>query len=795
MDSDDEAELKQLRQAKQYGGRKEAGNVGAARGAIKRGRQKSESEDEYVVEQEEDDEATLAMKQHLPMTFGKVVIKQNKGDTKFNFEDEDTFSAIHAEQARKKDSAKATAGSIQIGRKGGISTKRQKEVEVPDAKKIGAIEAGEDKEDDDGDEEDDPSVGSWKKKQKTDDRKGLDIADDDDLPVTHEVRIPSWERKAMTAIALDAAGSRMVTGSQFGPYKFYDFAGMNETKKHFREMDPVGIVRVEAISFCPSGGHAVFCSADCQARVYDRDGSVRDAATRHYKRQDKNMLNMTIKGDMYVRMLEHTKGHSQIIVDAMWNPLDNQKFITSSLDGSIRKWDLEGETAGMDKHLCSVAVLKCLDRRNQCIGGVTGAQTGGLYPVCAVYNHDTKKICGGCSDGSLQFFYEKPRMLKPDKILRTAHNGMVTGVAFLRRPAGEFLVSRGMDETLKLWDVRMLSDQKGPVKSVGGLPNEHDKTGVCASPDFRYVVTCTSAKGDKKKGIIDTNGTVKVFDSTNLEQKKSIDIGPMSPLKPLWHKLLNQIVVSTDAGEAVMLYNPQRSKKGALYFVGRKAKGPKTDSGAIHGPIFNISHAEGWKGYNDVADGTMQSMRKVQAKYNVKDMLPERPEAIGSDMQIINGQRLALNETPSIITQTILAHMGGKNRLRTEDSQKALHKFSFADDAPELVGHAYAGNPQPLDWTQDESEAATMLKGDFCRKCGQKVCKCVDYTIRPITRHDGTKGYFRIRQDGTKIPNRELPKPMSSTGQGITREKRMDEIEQDIMSGRMQEDDDAGFKT
>lgn len=386
MDSDEEAELQALRNAKQYGGRQAVDNVGVARGAIKKGgRQKSESEEEYAVEDDED-EATAEMKKHFPMKFGKIITKQHKGDAKLNFEDENDFLMAHAMQARKKEEAKkAAAGSVQVGRKGGIAkdikdVAKEKEGDASSsalATKVGAIGAGEGDEDESGDEGGAASaVGAWKGKKgqgqnKNDTRKGADIADDDDTPLTHEVRISAF-KKSMTAIGLDPAGSRMVCGDLLGSYKFYDFAGMNEGKQHFREMSPVGTVRCEAISFCPSGGMVLCISADCQARVYDRDGSTRDAATRHYKRVDKHLVHNTVKGDMYVRMLEHTKGHTQVVVDGVWNPLDNNKWLTCSIDGSMRLWDLEGPVSGMGQELNSMVVMKTQDARGICVGGVGG---------------------------------------------------------------------------------------------------------------------------------------------------------------------------------------------------------------------------------------------------------------------------------------------------------------------------------------------------------------------------------------------------------------------------------------
>jgi WD40 repeat protein len=57
---------------------------------------------------------------------------------------------------------------------------------------------------------------------------------------------------------------------------------------------------------------------------------------------------MTIRGDMYIQDMANTKGHVAAITDGKWHPRDAQYFMTSSLDGSIRIWDLTSKPVGID---------------------------------------------------------------------------------------------------------------------------------------------------------------------------------------------------------------------------------------------------------------------------------------------------------------------------------------------------------------------------------------------------------------------------------------------------------------
>ena len=46
--------------------------------------------------------------------------------------------------------------------------------------------------------------------------------------------------------------------------------------------------------------------------------------------------------------MANTKGHVAALTDGMWHPTENQFFITSSMDCTIRYWDLESKVIGVD---------------------------------------------------------------------------------------------------------------------------------------------------------------------------------------------------------------------------------------------------------------------------------------------------------------------------------------------------------------------------------------------------------------------------------------------------------------
>ena len=85
-----------------------------------------------------------------------------------------------------------------------------------------------------------------------------------------------------------------------------------------------------AIAHSTSGDRFIVATGSAQPKIYDRDG---------------NEIIKFVKGDMYLRDLSNTKGHTMEVTDCAWHPNQKDTVLTSSLDGSLRLWDLLGEAA------------------------------------------------------------------------------------------------------------------------------------------------------------------------------------------------------------------------------------------------------------------------------------------------------------------------------------------------------------------------------------------------------------------------------------------------------------------
>lgn len=149
------------------------------------------------------------------------------------------------------------------------------------------------------------------------------------VPVEYQIDLMGHS-KAVGALSVEPSGNRVVTGSYDYQCKIYDFGGMDKNHRAFRSYEAEDGHPVLCISHSPTGDKYIVGVGSCQPKVYDRDG--------------KDIIKF-VRGDMYLRDLSNTKGHIMEVTDVHWHPTDKNCMMTSSLDGSIRLWDLLGEAA------------------------------------------------------------------------------------------------------------------------------------------------------------------------------------------------------------------------------------------------------------------------------------------------------------------------------------------------------------------------------------------------------------------------------------------------------------------
>lgn len=376
--------------------------------------------------------------------------------------------------------------------------------------------------DDDDDDEDD------------EDDDDEDEDEDDEFPVSHELLIKTHDRP-VTAVTVDPSGTRMITGSNDCTLKFHDFASMTPTTiRAFKSVDP-SLVKgaansethpVHQVLFNPIAPRLVLVVTGLpQARVLDRDGDT---------------LCEFVKGDMYLRDMHNTKGHISEVTCAAWHPTNPDICATAATDSTIRIWDIKNPRAQKDVIVHKSRAAGSAGRtRITSIAWCAPVQGGAPILVAAAY------------DGSIVMWEGDGPYHRPTAEIRDAHRKDTWTGGIDISPDGRLVVTRGGDDTIKLWDTRKF---KHPVTTVDhpSTSSQYQTTNIRFSPNGAYIITGSET------------GHLHILNPATLRPELVTPVTPGSPLiTVLWHTKLNQIVTGSANAETHVLYNPTISTAGA----------------------------------------------------------------------------------------------------------------------------------------------------------------------------------------------------------------------------------------
>ncbi|KAI7817127.1 WD40-repeat-containing domain protein [Gamsiella multidivaricata] len=480
--------------------------------------------------------------------------------------------------------------------------------------------------------------------------------DSSTLPISHEI-IMNEHSKTISAMALDPAGARLVTGGYDFNVCFWDFAGMDTRFKPFRSMEPCGAHQIHELKYSLTGDKILIISGEAKARIYDRNGvEVAD-----YQ-----------KGDPYIRDLRLTSGHVASLTSGAWHPHTKDRFITSSTDGTIRLWDVENTRKQAD-----VIAYKTKER-------------GGRTPVTAIaYSSDGKMIGGAAGDGTVSLYPSTGPFLRPIHTIENAHvKGTETSCITFSRDSLR-IVTRGGDDTVKLWDTRNL---KHPLSIAEDMAVLNSEANVIFSPDERLILTGTGVK--KGEGY----GKIVMMNNENLEIVRTVSVSQSSVVRVLWHDKLNQIVAGNADGSAHVFYDPDVSHKGAKLCAIKAPKKRAVDDYEIDRPIITPHALPMFK------EDKVQTSKRKQEKLRSDPKASHRPE-----MPLTGpgrGGKVGQSTIQHVLTDFV------KDTMREEDPRAALLKYAdVVEKDPQWITPAYKQNqPKPVYDERDEEGEHRELK-------------------------------------------------------------------------------------
>jgi WD40 repeat protein len=496
-----------------------------------------------------------------------------------------------------------------------------------------------------------------------------DQSDDDEFPVSHELVLKTHERSVTTA-SLDPSGGRLVTGSTDCTLKLHDFASMTPTTlRAFKTVDPSAsktsansethpINHVEFNSL--SGGTFLCVSAHPQAKIMNRDGEV---------------VAEFVKGDMYLRDMNNTKGHVSEVTTGTWNPTDKNVCVTAGTDSTLRIWDVNHrrEQKSVIVHKSRAAGSAGRTRMTAVVWG-SPMQGGPNVLVAAAL------------DGSLVMWSGDGPYARPAAEIREAHKPDTWTGGIDISSDGRMVVTRGGDDLIKLWDTRKF---KTPVVTVShpSTSDHYAMTNIKYSPTSSCIITGSAS------------GHLHILNPGNLKAELVTPVTPGSSLITVqWHPKINQIVTGSANAEVHVLYNPNTSIRGAVDVMSRAPKKRHVDDD----PNFTTDQSTGISGDSIVTPGgvlTSNTGTSYSARHPTVGLTasgrsrdPRRPQ-----IPMV---------TPFMKSQPDESHINQSiplSSMRDEDPREALLKYAELAKKDPLFTNAWK-DTQPVTQYRDLSD-------------------------------------------------------------------------------------------
>ncbi|VUC26389.1 unnamed protein product [Clonostachys rosea] len=417
-----------------------------------------------------------------------------------------------------------------------------------------------------------------------------DDDDEDEFPVSHELVLKTHER-AVTSVSLDPAGGRLATGSLDGNVNLHDFASMTPTTlRAFRSIDPFATKAsaaaeshaVQYVRFSPLSGSVFLCiSAHPQARIMSRDGDI---------------VTEFVKGDMYLRDMHNTKGHISEVTMGAWHPSDRNLCVTAGTDSTLRIWDINNKRSHKDIIVFKSKAAGSAGRTKMTtVTWGSSPQSGNVLVAAA-------------RDGSLVMYSGNGPFTRPAGEIRDAHKPHTWTGGIDISTDGRMVVTRGGDDTIKLWDMRKFTKALVTV-SHPSTSDHFPTTNIRYAPNGTNILTGSAT------------GHLHILNPGNLQPEHVTPITPGAPLITVdWHPKINQIITGSANGETHVLYNPEKSTRGAVEVMSRAPKKRHVDDN----PEFTMDQSVGLSS-EVLAPGALRGSQNKGMTASGRSKDPRRP--------------------------------------------------------------------------------------------------------------------------------------------------------------------------
>ncbi|KAI8966772.1 WD40 repeat-like protein [Daldinia sp. FL1419] len=460
-----------------------------------------------------------------------------------------------------------------------------------------------------------------------------DSDDEDEYPTSHEMVIKTHDR-AVTSLSLDPAGGRLISGSIDCTVKLHDLSSLTPTTiRAFRSVDPYETKPSAAsteshpihhVEFNPLAGSLFLCiSAHPQAKIISRDGDI---------------VTEFVKGDMYLRDMNNTKGHVSEVTTGTWHPTDKNLCVTAGTDSTLRIWDINNKRSQKEVIVFKSKAAGAAGRTRMTAVAWGSAPQGG-----------NNVLVSAALDGTLVMWSGNGPFTRPAGEIREAHkpNTWTGGIDI--SSDGRMVVTRGGDNLIKLWDTRKFKEPLVTVEHAS-TSDHYPTTNIKYAPNSTSIITGSAT------------GHLHILNPGNLRPEYTTLVTPGSPVIAVdWHPKINQIITGSANAETHILYNPTMSTRGAVDVMSRAPKRRHIDDN----PEFTTDQSLGLSGDAIVTPGTVPGTRKTGITASGKSKDPRRPHVP--------------QQTPFMRSQPDEKHISENiplSRMLHEDPREALLKYA-----------------------------------------------------------------------------------------------------------------------
>jgi WD40 repeat protein len=146
----------------------------------------------------------------------------------------------------------------------------------------------------------------------------------------------------------------------------------------------------------------------------------------------------------------------------------------------------------------------------------------------------------------------------------------ITSLAF--GEAGHTMLSRSMDNSVKLWDLRKWIS---PV-AERQIPTSFAQSNAVFSPDYAVVAAGVSSPFRPGPQTDPIPSRMILMSSKNLSLLSVVELST-GAIKIAWHPKLNQIFAGTNDGSTLGFFDPDESSKGIASCVARTPRSRRPD--------------------------------------------------------------------------------------------------------------------------------------------------------------------------------------------------------------------------